>query len=143
MTIEVSSYFPAALDTVFSYLQKIETLRYIAAPFARFEPVGPDEVWAVGKTFQLKLKACGFDFGIHTIDVIGFDRTAILTRERNSIVPVWNHRITMRPVDRGMTHYTDRVEIKAGWKTLFICLWANMFYRHRQRRWRKLLNSPN
>ncbi|MBE7004664.1 MAG: hypothetical protein E7425_10385 [Ruminococcaceae bacterium] len=31
--------------------------------------------------------------------------------------------------------YTDRVEIRAGWITPFIWLWANAFYAHRQRKW--------
>jgi hypothetical protein len=83
----------------------------------------------------------GVDFGIHTIDVAKFGQANISTCERNAKVPVWNHTITMRSVGRSMTHYTDRVDIQAGRKTLFIWLWANMFYRHRQRRWRKLLNG--
>ena len=43
----------------------------------------------------------------------------------------------------GMIQYTDRVEIQAGWKTLFIWLWANMFYTHRQRKWIRLLQERN
>ena len=34
---------------------------------------------------------------------------------------------------------TDRVEIHAGWKTVFVWLWANAFYAHRQRKWIRLL----
>jgi len=30
---------------------------------------------------------------------------------------------------------------EAGWKTLFIWLWANMFYAHRQRKWIRLLQE--
>ena len=33
---------------------------------------------------------------------------------------------------------TDEVEIQAGWKTVFIWLWARAFYTHRQRKWIKL-----
>jgi hypothetical protein len=34
----------------------------------------------------------------------------------------------MVPLDGSHTKYTDRVEIRAGWKTPFIWLWANAFY---------------
>ncbi len=43
--------------------------------------------------------------------------------------------------DESHTLYTDRVEIRAGWKTAFIWLWANAFYAHRQRKWVRLLNG--
>jgi hypothetical protein len=58
--------------------------------------------------------------------------------ERNRHVPVWNHAITVEDVG-GATRYTDSVEVCAGAKTPFICLWANRFYRHRQKKWRELL----
>lgn len=31
--------------------------------------------------------------------------------------------------------YADRAEIDTGWKTVFVWLWVNAFYTHRQRRW--------
>ena len=39
------------------------------------------------------------------------------------------------------TEYTDGVDIKAGWKTPFIWIWAKAFYAHRQRKWIKLLKA--
>lgn len=35
---------------------------------------------------------------------------------------LWNHEIKLIELDGSHTEYTDRVEIKAGWKTLFIWL---------------------
>ena len=98
MIVKKSSVFPASRDVVFEKLQKLETLQYIAKPYATFEPVGADE-------------------------------------------PVWNHDITMIPLDGNHTKYTDQVEIRAGWKTAFIWLWANAFYVHRQRKWIRLLKE--
>ena len=54
-------------------------------------------------------------------------------------MPVWNHDIQLIEKDEAHTLYTDRVEIHAGWKTVFIWLWANAFYAHRQRKWIRLL----
>lgn len=41
------------------------------------------------------------------------------------------------------TQYTDEVEINAGWKTIFVYMWANAFYAHRQRKWKRLLSNNN
>ena len=68
-------------------------------------------------------------------------KTKASSREGNEHVPVWNHDITMEPVDEDHTRYSDRVEIKAGWKTVLIWLWANVFYAHRQRKWIRLLKE--
>ena len=78
-------------------------------------------------------------FGTHTIHIVRFDPDGIGSREGNEHVPVWNHDIKLRPLDQSRTEYTDRVEIRAGWKTFFVWLWAEAFYAHRQRKWIRLL----
>jgi hypothetical protein len=50
----------------------------------------------------------------------------------------WDHRITLEPSGVG-TLYRDHVIIEAGVFTIFIWAFAQLFYRHRQRRWRKLV----
>ena len=92
--------------------QQQETLQIIAKPYAAFEPIGETvSTWEVG--------SC----------------------EGNEHVPVWNHDIQLIEKDETHTQYTDRVEIHAGWKTVFIWLWANAFYAHRQRKWIRLLKQ--
>lgn len=56
-------------------------------------------------------------------------------------VPTWNHRILLKPLGEKESQYTDVVEIYAGWKTPFVCLWAKIFYSHRHKKWLKLLNN--
>jgi len=58
-------------------------------------------------------------------------------------VPVGNHTIRLERIDSGHTRYTDEVEIGAGWKTPFVCLWAKLFYAHRQRKWVRLLEAAS
>jgi len=143
MIVRKSSVFPAPRDMVFEKLQKLETLQYIAKPYASFEPVGSAEpVWTVGSTSSYRFRL--FDlipFGTHTIHIIRFDPERVSSHEGNEHVPVWNHDITMIPLNSSYTKYTDQVEIQAGWKTLFIWLWANVFYAHRQRKWIRLLKE--
>jgi hypothetical protein len=139
MIIKVTSIFRASCETIYEKLQEIETLRYICSPLATFIPLDDSLKWQAGAVFRFDLTACGLRFGVHTINVKKFDIDRILTHEHNKIVPVWNHIITLEKHGKNMTKYSDIVEVRAGWKTPFIWLWANVFYRHRQRKWRELL----
>ena len=145
MIVQKTSVFPAGRDAVFQKLQKLETLQYIAWPFATFEPVGNAVLtWTVGSTSSYRFRLFGvIPFGTHTIHIVRFNPEGIRSREANEHVPVWNHDIFMAPVDANHTEYTDRVEIRAGWKTAFIWAWANAFYAHRQRKWIRLLRDGN
>ncbi|PID81161.1 MAG: hypothetical protein CR995_00685 [Clostridiales bacterium] len=144
-TIKVTSLFPASKTEVFRRLQQFETLSKIAYPYITFTPLNGDKnlLWQPGETFTFKAKLLGFiPFGIHKINVIEFDQNGrIYTNEQNTYVSVWNHLIILKEVAVDSTEYSDEVEIYAGWKTFFVYLWASLFYRHRQRRWIKMLKS--
>ena len=143
MIVQKSSLFPASKETVFRKLQQLETLQLIAKPFATFEPVGETvSTWEVGSTSSYRFRLFGLiPYGTHTIHILRFDPDGVSSREGNAHVPVWNHEISLVEKDESHTLYTDRVEIRAGWKTAFIWLWANAFYAHRQRKWVRLLNG--
>ena len=143
MIVQKTSVFPAGRDAVFQKLQQLETLQYIAEPYAAFEPVDQAvQTWTVGSTSSYRFRLFGvIPFGTHTIHIERFDPECISSREKNDHVPVWNHDIMLEQADANHTRYTDRVEIQAGWKTVFIWLWANAFYAHRQRKWIKLLQE--
>lgn len=143
MTVIRTSLFPADRDTVFGKLQQFETLQYIAYPYASFEPVGyAPRIWASGSVSSYRFRLfCIIPCGVHTIRILRFDPDHICSREGNRLVPVWNHDIEMRDAGNGLTLYTDRVEIHAGWKTPFVWIWANAFYAHRQKRWIRLLRK--
>ena len=63
----------------------------------------------------------------------------IYTHEGNEHVSTWNHEIILEELPGNGCRYTDKVDIDAGWKNVFVWLWANCFYAHRQKRWIKLL----
>lgn len=143
LTVKKSSVFPAAKDEIFRRLQKLKTLQYIAHPYATFKSVDDTEelTWQEDSAFAFHFKLFALiPFGVHTIKVIQFDiEKGIYTQEGNKHVPIWNHKIILEKIDENTTKYTDIVEIQAGWKTLFVYLWANCFYAHRQRKWKRLL----
>lgn len=143
MTVRKTSVFPAAEKEIFKRLQKLKTLQYIAYPLATFTPVNGNDklVWKAGTVSSYKIKLFGLiPFGIHTIKVIRFGlKEGIFTKESNQHVPVWNHTIIIKKIDDNSTKYTDIVDIDAGWKTVFVYLWAACFYSHRQKKWIKRL----
>ena len=143
MIVQKTSVFPAPRDVVFQKLQRLETLKTIAKPYAAFEAAGnAEDEWAVGGTTSWRFRLFGvIPFGTHTIRIMRFDAERISSREGNRHVPVWNHDILLVPIDENHTEYTDRVEIQAGWKTVFVWLWAKAFYAHRQRKWIGLLRK--
>ena len=146
MVVKKTSIFPAPKDVIFQKIKQLETLQYIAKPYAMFESVSNAEngIWTVGGKSSYRFRLFGIiPFGTHTIHIVRFDPDGISSRESNEHVPVWNHDITMVRLDYDYTEYTDRVEIRAGWKTVFVWLWANLFYAHRQKKWVRLLKEKD
>ena len=147
LTVRKSSVFSVSVEEVFSRLQKIKTLQYIAYPYATFKPVNGEKelIWKKGTVAGFEFKLFGIiPFGIHTIKVLRFSlEEGIFTEEKNTHVPVWNHEIVLEKVDGNTTKYTDIVEIEAGWKTVFVYIWAVCFYTHRQRMWKRLLKREH
>jgi hypothetical protein len=143
--IVVSSVFAATEDRIWELIQKTDTLRYIAAPYAYFTSFGPSiPLWTKGATANFRLRIFGFiPLGIHHISVVEFDRSAgkIYTKESNPAIPVWNHLIRIEPSGGCKIRYSDEVEIDAGWKTGLVAVWSKCFYKHRQKRWRALLTK--
>ena len=144
-TVYVGTCFPASVDVVWEKLQQVDTLLYVASPYATFTPVGnAAPVWVEGSVSEFYVKLFGFvPLGVHTIRVMRFDRNSLVihTNESNRFVPVWRHKIVLqKTTGEEMCNYSDEVELFAGWKTPIVALWCKLFYKHRQRKWLKLLS---
>jgi hypothetical protein len=76
----------------------------------------------------------------HEIRIARIDETQreLGTEEAGGPVEMWNHRIRVEPRGERVSRYTDEVEIRAGWLTAPVWLFAQLFYRYRQWRWRAL-----
>jgi ligand-binding SRPBCC domain-containing protein len=134
---------PAPPETIWRRLSRVETLRYITFPYMVFSSAdGTAETeWRAGMTARFRLRLFGIiPLGIHTIRIQKFDHSAYTVQscEHNRLVTRWNHTITLVPLD-GSTHYTDEADVYAGRLTGVVRFWSTQFYRHRQKRWRKLL----
>lgn len=126
-----------------------QSLQFVASPLVRFEPLEQGVLsgeWQVGIPYPLKLYFLKvIPLGSHTIQLVRIDKetNTIVSQESGRLARVWNHTITFREVAGDVVHYTDEIEIRAGWLTPAIWLFAQVFYRHRQRRWKVLLRNEH
>jgi len=142
--ITVSSTFPVSKDQIWNKIQQVETLRYVARPYAMFDPVGeiPTE-WKEGDTYVFRTRMHSIlPIGKHTIRIVQTNREKgeIVSCEFDKVVRIWEHTIRMKENGAvSVTDYTDIVSIYAGILTPVVAWWSVRFYKHRQRKWKKLL----
>ena len=150
MKLTVSTNLPCPPEWAWSELRKPSTLIHVGSPLLRFELVEPDEfpeTWEEA-TYRVKLKMFGvIPMGSHhvvitdtqTDETPGAQRYGIRDNGFGDLVKKWDHVITIRENSDGTTHYTDTVHIEAGILTIGVWLFASLFYRYRQIRWRRLV----
>ncbi|WKZ35136.1 MAG: hypothetical protein QY332_16095 [Anaerolineales bacterium] len=147
MLASISTTFDCTAEQLWDEISRPASLRFVAAPLLYFEPLVPGELdsdWVVGKTYALRLSLFGFlPAGEHRLTLTNIDREANLieSKESGALAPVWNHTIRFHALANGKLHYSDEIEIQAGLLTGLIWAFAHLFYRHRQRRWKKLLDG--
>lgn len=147
MFARISTQFACTESELWQKLSRMESLEFVASPVLRFTPIEPGvsgSEWEVGRDYRLKLFFLGFiPLGRHTIRLVTVDRDQkrISSRESGLLARVWNHEISFRESQPGLVSYSDEIEIRAGWLTPMIWLFAHLFYRHRQRRWKVLLRK--
>lgn len=118
-------------------------LAHISAPLVRFTPLDPPRLPEVLQpaTYRVGLSLFGWiPFGWQAIG-ISYPPMAqgFMMRDdgHSPLVRQWSHVITILPAAQGAI-YRDRIDIRAGVLTPLVWLFALVFYRHRQRRWRAL-----
>ncbi|WP_231726152.1 MULTISPECIES: DUF3703 domain-containing protein [unclassified Sphingomonas] len=150
MKVSRSTHIALKPETVWAEVQKAGLLQHIAWPLVRFIPIDDAafESFRPGGRYEVKLRLFGIiPFGTQWIvtsthDADGTDWPKRLRDNGHSaLISRWDHWITVMPEPNGGTHYSDEVEVSAGALTPFIWAFAQIFYWHRQRRWRGLANS--
>ena len=143
---ELTTVLDASVDRVWETLQTPATLAFVSKGKLEFRPVDPPDLpdrWTPGD-YRVRMLAYGWlPVGQQ---VIGFELPqtdppvrALRDNGHGTLVRVWDHWILLEPEGPTRTRYTDRVRIEAGWLTPLITPWARGFYRHRQRRWHRLV----
>ena len=102
--------------------------------------------WREGETVVGWVFLFGFlPFSRHHLHIARIDDATrtLSSCEFGGVITTWNHDIEVAPIDRTTCRYRDRIEIEAGFLTPVIVVYANWFYRMRQRRWRALAKGLN
>lgn len=147
MKVLLSTTIDLPPTTVWAEIQTAPLLQHIAWPLVRFTPVDRAAFsrFEPGGRYQVKLRLFGLVlFGkqwiitsLHEPDSGAWPKQ-LRDNGHSALIKTWDHLITVAPDDRGGTRYTDEVEVSAGKLTPLIWAFAQVFYRHRQRRWRGL-----
>lgn len=150
MKISRSTHIGLKPETVWAEVQTARLLQHIAWPLVHFVPVGEAafDRFRPGERYEVKLRLLGIiPFGTQWIvtsqhEAAGTEWPKRLRDDGYShLITRWDHWITVAPDRSGGTHYTDEVEVSAGLLTPLIWSFAQIFYWHRQRRWRELAKS--
>ncbi len=151
MLIERSCLLPCSPQQCFAEVQTTQLLRYVSSPLVRFVAIDPSELperWSEGKyRVGLRILSC-IPIGSQVIEISRGDfsddergfRARLRDNGHSALVARWDHWIMVESAPGGC-RYTDTVEIQAGIFTPLVWAFAWIFYRHRQRRWQRLVRQ--
>jgi hypothetical protein len=144
--ITICSKLNNSINKIWDKILNIETLGEICKPLATFKIITKEKLikWELNTEYVFKLFIYGFiPFGTHKIilGTIDNEKNIIKSKEHNNVVKIWNHKIIMEKEEERITNYTDEVEIYAGILTLIIAIWGIIFYKHRQKKWKKIAKT--
>jgi hypothetical protein len=147
MIVDLVTRLDAPIERVWEELQTTRLLVHVAAPMVRFTPIEPaalPERWREGR-YRVRMKLFGVlpaGSQVIAISIVQADerqRYVLRDNGAGALARTWDHVITLEALPDGATRYRDRVEVRAGVLTPVVWLFAQAFYRHRQRRWRRLV----
>jgi len=145
MIATIQTYFETSADTAWETLKKKDTFLFITHGFLGFRGA---ENWPEKFYEGLVIDARFIFFHIfpawkHILRVVKVDdvNKELYSNENGGPIKIWNHLIKIVPETSRRCKYTDQVEIHAGLLTLFVWIYAHVFYRYRQYRWKKLIRS--
>lgn len=149
MLVERNSLFACSPEKCLAEVRTPRLMLHIATPLVQFSPIEPKSLpdqWEE-KEYLVSVRLFGLlPVGRQWVSISGRDRSSELGRfhvelrdnGRGTLMSKWDHLITIEASGQGCS-YSDRVEVRAGVITPLVWLFAWFFYRHRQRRWQRLV----
>jgi hypothetical protein len=142
MIARITTSLSTNAERVFAAVQKTGTFLYITRGMLGFSgankwPATFDE----GDELQTRMWFFHVIPGWrHYLRLVSVDpaEMELHSNEHGGPIRKWNHRIKIEPATESSCHYLDEIDIEAGILTPLIWLYAHVFYRYRQRRWRRL-----
>lgn len=150
MQITVTTTLDCPPDVAWAAIQRPDLLLHVSRPLLRMKLVQPDEWperWEHSQ-YLVRLHLFGIlPAGEQVIRIEDpaaeppAEHYAVRDRGWGSFAHTWDHEITLAPTPDGRTLYRDRVVVGAGILTPLVAAFAQVFYRHRQRRLRRLASG--
>lgn len=149
MIVRVATILDATVDIVWRQVQTSRLLTYVASPLQVFRPLDPPafpEIWSPGR-YRARLLSFGIvptgwqDIVISYPVPTRAHEQLLRDDGSGSFIKRWDHLITVAPRADGRTDYADEIAIEAGLLTGAVAAYAKLFYRHRQRRWHRLIKG--
>jgi hypothetical protein len=146
MIATIRTHLPTSADRAWQALLKRRTFLYITRGLVGFSGIEkwPEILGQEGLEIETRI----WFFHIvpawkHRLRVVKVDETGrqIFSEEQGGFIKTWNHRLSVEPESEQRCRYQDQIEINAGWLTLCVWIYAHLFYRYRQMRWRKLART--
>lgn len=144
MRMRLTSPLASDAERVWRELQKSETLQKVSRPLVVIAPLKHQTLpvqWEQGTTVRFRTLLLGvIPMGVRTVyfEKIAADEMEIQTREHDALAKLWDHRMHVASEGESRCRYTDDVEIRGGLFTLGLWLFAALYYRIRQHRWRRM-----
>jgi len=150
MIVNIETTFVVDYDAFIEQLNKPAAWMHVSAPLLTFAPVTPGEfpaAWEQGE-YPAMLRLFGLiplgrqAIVVEKIKTESPEEYIIRDNGYGDIVKRWDHWVLIRRQRDGKSiRYIDRVDIKAGILTFGVYLFANLFYRWRQHKWRRLIRN--
>ena len=141
-TISISTELDAPADVVWRAVKTPQAFVHVAKGMLRYPAAERvDRPWQMGDQLDGWTFLFGVvPFSVHHLAVASIDdqRRVLVSHEHGGLVRTWHHTLVVTAVDDASCRYEDRIAIDAGLLTPVVVLYASIFYRHRQRRWRRL-----
>lgn len=145
MRVAISTVLKTPVAEAWTAARKPALFDYVSAPMVRFRPKEPlPDVWREGRFLVTLLLFGVLPIGEQWI-VIEFEhiddaagRYVLRDNGHSASIRRWDHRLTLQARPDGRTDYSDVLELEAGLTTPVVWAFAQIFYRHRQRRLRRL-----
>ncbi|MEM7779680.1 MAG: hypothetical protein AAF697_04710 [Pseudomonadota bacterium] len=134
----------SCVDKVRTAIMRPALFLYEAAPLVKFTPIGLErfpDIWEEreyrGSMSLFGVIPLGWQAIVISFAAEGEEPLVLRDQGYGPMLREWDHRIEVSPAGAG-TLYTDRLRLDAGALTPIVAFGVAQFFKHRQRRLRKV-----
>jgi hypothetical protein len=142
MEVDLSTTLHCTTREAIARVRSPRVLSTVSYPLVTFLPLVPSawpEQWAEGR-YWVAMRLFGMvPLGRQALEISYPSASVFTLRDHghSRLIRCWDHVITVEGDLHG-ARYRDQLRFEAGVLTPLVWLFAQIFYRHRQRRWRQL-----